>query len=144
MTATAADAPGTTLDAPDGPGTPDAWTDVCALGALLPERGAAALVPEHGSAALADCAQVALFRLADDTVLAVQNRDPFSGANVLSRGIVGSAGDVPTVTSPMHKQVWDLRTGACLDDAGKTPHDGVADLRTWAVTVTDGRVLVAH
>jgi nitrite reductase (NADH) small subunit len=35
---------------------------------------------------------------------------------VLSRGIVGSRGDVPTVASPLHKQVFDLRTGRCLDD----------------------------
>jgi len=110
-------------------------TDVCALDALVPERGAAALV---------DGRQVALFRLADDTVLAVQNHDPFCGANVLSRGIVGSVGDAPTVTSPMHKQVWDLRTGACLDTGGKAPVDGAADLTTWAVSVRDGRVLVAH
>ena len=76
-------------------------------------------------------------------MVAVQNRDPFAGANVVSRGIVGSAGDVPTVTSPMHKQVWDLRTGACLDDAGKAPRDDGPHLRTWAVTVSDGRVRVA-
>ncbi|MEK8228505.1 nitrite reductase (NAD(P)H) small subunit [Oerskovia sp. M15] len=41
-----------------------------------------------------------MFRLADDRVLAVQQRDPFSGANVLSRGIVGSVGETPTITSP--------------------------------------------
>ena len=33
----------------------------------------------------------------------------------MSRGIVGSRGDVPTVASPLHKQVYDLRTGHCLD-----------------------------
>ena len=115
--------------------TTDLRTDVCALDALVPERGAAALV---------DGVQVALFRLADDTVLAVQNRDPFSGANVLARGIVGSVGDAPTVTSPMHKQVWDLRTGACLDTGGKTPKDASVDLATWAVQVAGGRVLVAR
>ena len=108
-------------------------TDVCPLDALVPERGAAALV---------DGVQVALFRLADDTVLAVQNRDPFAGANVVARGIVGSLGDTPTVTSPMHKQVWDLRTGACLDTGGKTPRDDVVDLATWTADVVAGRVLV--
>jgi nitrite reductase (NADH) small subunit len=35
---------------------------------------------------------------------------------VLSRGIVGCRGGVPTVASPMFKQVFDLRTGRCLDD----------------------------
>lgn len=83
------------------------WVPVCELGALVPERGAAALVGSR---------QVALFRLHDGTVRAIDNRDPFSGAHVLARGIVGSRGDRATVASPMHKQVFDLETGACLDD----------------------------
>lgn len=49
-------------------------------------------------------------------VFALDNLDPFSGAMVLSRGIVGSRADQPTVASPMYKQVFDLRTGQCLDD----------------------------
>ena len=32
-------------------------------------------------------------------------------------GIVGSRGDDATVASPMYKQVFDLRTGECLDRA---------------------------
>jgi len=112
------------------------WAVVCRLSDLVPERGAAALVGGE---------QVALFRLVDDTVLAVQQQDPFCGAFVLSRGIVGTrhVGDavVPTVASPMHKQVFDLRTGACLDPVGKEPLPGLAaDLRTWRVRVTDGVV----
>ena len=47
---------------------------------------------------------------------ALSNIDPFSGAAVLSRGIVGDLGGVPVVASPMHKQHFDLRTGACVDD----------------------------
>ena len=82
-------------------------TVVCRYDALLPERGVAALVGE---------VQIALFRTHDGRVFAVGNHDPFSGANVMSRGIVGSRGDVPTVASPMFKQVFDLRTGECLDD----------------------------
>lgn len=82
-------------------------TVVCRYDALLPERGVAALVGE---------VQIALFRTHDGRVFAVGNYDPFSGANVMSRGIVGSRGDVPTVASPMFKQVFDLRTGECLDD----------------------------
>ena len=58
----------------------------------------------------------------------------------MPRGIVGSAGDAPTVASPMYKQVWDLRSGHCLDAAGKEP----LDLRTYAVDVADGWVRVAH
>jgi nitrite reductase (NADH) small subunit len=83
------------------------WTAVCALTDIFPERGVAALVAGE---------QVALFRTHDDRVYAIGNLDPFSGAHVLSRGIVGSRGAVPTVASPMYKQVFDLRTGECLDD----------------------------
>ncbi len=67
--------------------------------------------------------QVALFRTYDGAVYALDNQDPFSGANVLSRGIVGSRGDVPTVASPMYKQVFDLRTGACLDEPDVSVRD---------------------
>lgn len=105
------------------------WTRVCALADLVPERGVAALV---------DGVQVALFRLVDDSVLAVQQHDPFSGANVISRGLVGSVRDVPVVSSPMFKQVWVLATGECLDPGGKEPRD----LTTYPVAVEDGDVLV--
>lgn len=110
-----------------------AWAAVCHVADLVPERGAAALV---------DGEQVAVFRLADGSVLAVQQLDPFSGANVMSRGIVGSRGSTPTVASPMHKQVFDLRTGECLDTAGKEPLEG-PHLRTWRVRCDNGLVLVA-
>lgn len=109
------------------------WVDVCRLDDLAPERGAAALV---------DGQQVALVRLLDDRVYAVQQLDPFCGAYVLSRGIVGTrtvdGEDVPTVASPMYKQVFDLTTGRCLDAVGKEP----LDLRTWPVRVVDGSVRV--
>ncbi len=105
------------------------WTEICALEDLVPESGAPALLGD---------VQVALFRLADDTVYAVSQRDPFSGANVLSRGIVGTVGDVATLTSPMYKQVWALETGECLDPVGKDP----LNLTTFAVSVIDGAVRV--
>lgn len=83
------------------------WVTVCELPDLLPERGAAALV---------DGIQVALFRLLDDQVHAIGNRDPFSGAHVLSRGIVGTRAGSPMVASPLHKQHFDLASGVCLED----------------------------
>ena len=58
------------------------------------------------------------------------------GQQVLSRGIVGSAGDRITVASPVHKQRFDLRTGTCLD--------ADVSVMTWAVRVHDSRVEVAH
>ena len=87
------------------------------------------LVPERGAAVLVDGHQVALFRVdvdGVDTVYAVSHRDPFSGANVMARGIVGSSGERVTVASPMYKQVFDLTTGHCLDDpAVRVPTFGV-------------------
>lgn len=107
------------------------WTTVCRLSELVPERGVTALV--RGD-------QVAVFRLDDDRVVAVQQRDPYSGANVISRGIVGSAGAVPTLTSPMYKQVWDLTTGACLDPVGKEPRS----LATFAVSLEADAVRIRN
>lgn len=102
---------------------------VCGIGDLEPERGRAALFGES---------QVALFLLVDGSVHAVANRDPYSGANVMSRGIVGSRGEAATVISPMHKQVFDLRTGACLETHGQPE----AELRVYPVQVRDGDVFL--
>lgn len=99
---------------------------ICAYDALLPERGVAALVGDR---------QIAVFRTYDGEVYALGNQDPVSGANVMSRGIVGSRGDVPTVASPMFKQVYDLRTGVCLDDPE-------VSIPTYRVRVADGQVIV--
>ena len=124
----------TALGGPEGSVSAEPrWVSVCLLADLEPERGAAALL---------DGEQIALVRLLDDRVLAVQQLDPFSGAHVISRGIVGSrmVDDVerPTIASPMYKQVFDLETGACLDAVGREPEG----LRTWAVRVLDGEVQV--
>ncbi len=91
---------------------------------------------DRGVAALVDGAQVAVFRTADDALYAVSNHDPFSGAMVISRGIVGSRGDRPTVASPVYKQVFDLATGQCLND-------DLVRLTTHPVRVRDGVVEVA-
>jgi nitrite reductase (NADH) small subunit len=82
------------------------WETACPLERLLPERGVAALFGD---------VQVAIFRLHDDTVHAVGNVDPFSGAAVMSRGIVGDRGGVPTIASPIYKDVFALADGRCLD-----------------------------
>ena len=107
----------------DSPRRPRAvWVRVCRLSDLERERGLAALI---------DGEQLALFRTHEDRVHAVQQLDPYSGAHVMSRGIVGTRGDAPTVASPMYKQVFDLRTGGCLETLGKDPHA----LRVWPVAV---------
>lgn len=102
------------------------WIQICALNDLPVDRGAAALVEGH---------QVAIFRLASGDLYAVGHRDPFSSANVMARGLVGTRGDIPTVASPIYKQAFDLRTGQCLDDEAVT-------LGSWPVRVVDGTVEV--
>ena len=104
------------------------WTTVCRLDDLLPERGAAVLVGVD---------QVAVFRTFSGGLYAVGNRDPYSGVYVMSRGIVGSRGAEPTVASPMHKHVFSLVTGECLDDPGLS-------VPTYPIRVTaDGTVEVS-
>jgi len=105
----------------------ETWTPVCALTDLVPNRGAAALLEGDQ--------QVAIFRTSTDEVYALSNIDPFSGAAVLSRGLVGDLGGVPVVASPMHKQHFDLRTGACVDDPTVT-------VIVFPVRVADGTILV--
>ncbi|MBI3214815.1 MAG: nitrite reductase small subunit NirD [Mycobacterium sp.] len=84
------------------------WTTACAYDYLIPGRGVAVL--------LGDGAQAALFRLPDGSLRAVGNIDPFSGAAVLSRGIVGDRAGRATVQSPIKKQAFALDDGVCLDD----------------------------
>ncbi|WP_328364819.1 nitrite reductase small subunit NirD [Streptomyces sp. NBC_00457] len=86
----------------------DSWFTVCDLNVLLPGRGVAALLP--------DGRQAALFRDRAGNLYAVDNRDPFGGAAVLSRGLIGSHQGRPFVASPLLKQRFDLETGQCLDD----------------------------
>ena len=107
----------------------EVWTPVCAFSDLLPDRGVAALL-ESGE-------QVAIFRTSTDEVYALSNIDPFTGAAVLSRGLVGDVGGVPVVASPLHKQHFDLRTGACVDDATVT-------VTVYPVRVEDGAILVGR
>ncbi len=104
------------------------WQPVCRLAELEVERGVAALV--HGQA-------VAIFRVGEATVYALSNHDPFDRHAMLAKGIVGMAGDVPFVASPVHKHGFDLRTGQCLDDA----HVSVA---AYDVRIVEGVVLVGH
>lgn len=82
---------------------------VCKVDDLVPGIGVGALV--HGQ-------QVALFRLRNGEIFAIGNHDPFSGANVISRGLVGDLKGFKVVASPIYKQHFDLATGQCLEDEG--------------------------
>lgn len=108
--------------------------DLCAVHDLTPELGVAALVEGR---------QVAVFLLSDGRVYAVDNVCPYSGAAVMSRGITGSRGEVATIASPVHKQVFSLEDGRCLDALDRAPLPGRGpDLATYAVTVDHGRVTI--
>lgn len=85
------------------------WVAVCKLTDIVPDTGVCALMGGR---------QVAVFRLDDDSVYAIDNHDPFSRANVLSRGIVGDLKGELVVASPVYKQHFSLATGQCLEDPG--------------------------
>ena len=121
---------------------PGRWERACLLTDLYPERGAAALFGD---------VQIALFRLPDDAaygvhagrVYAVQNLDPFSASNVMSRGIVGTRGGEPTVAAPVYKQVFSLATGMCLVLADKAPKgDLPPNLLTYPVELRANTIYV--
>jgi nitrite reductase (NADH) small subunit len=89
-----------------------------AVGTWTPACPVDRIVADTGIAALAGGRQLAVFRLADGSVHAIDNHDPCSGANVLARGIVGDVDGRPYVASPIHKQRFAFDDGTCLDDDG--------------------------
>jgi nitrite reductase (NADH) small subunit len=102
------------------------WTAACRYDYLIPNRGVGVLLP--------DGAQAALFRLDDGSLHAVGNIDPFSGAAVMSRGLVGDRAGRATVQTPIKKQAFALEDGTCLDDPD-------VSLPVYATRVTaDGQV----
>ena len=103
------------------------WTDVCDVSRITPDTGVCALVNGR---------QVAIFRLACGALHALDNFDPFSKANVLSRGIVGDKGGVAKVASPVYKQSFALISGECLDDTS-------VRIPTYAVRLEGEKVQVA-
>jgi nitrite reductase (NADH) small subunit len=84
------------------------WTTACAYERLAPCRGVGVL--------MSDGTQVALFRLTDGSLAAIGNVDPWSGAAVMSRGIVGDRAGRACVQSPIKKQAFAFDDGSCLDD----------------------------
>jgi nitrite reductase (NADH) small subunit len=105
------------------------WAPACPYDGLIPCRGVAVLLP--------DGSQAALFRLDDGSLRAVGNIDPFSGAAVISRGIVGDRGGRAVVQSPIKKQAFALDDGSCLDN----PDVALPVYRTRVTT--DGHVQVS-
>ena len=84
------------------------YNKICAMNDIPHNAGVCALV---------DGKQIALFRIGDKNELyAISNYDPFSKANVISRGIVGTMGEIPKVVSPIYKQQFNLTNGHCIDN----------------------------
>jgi len=104
------------------------WQVLCQRDDLVPGGGVCVLVGQQ---------QVALFYLpgADRELFAIGNHDPIGGANVLSRGIVGSVGARLVVASPLYKQHFDLVTGECLEEDG-------AAVPVYEVRLDGDRVLI--
>jgi len=103
------------------------WIDVCALDDLTPNTGAGALV---------DGQAVAIFRVGHEKrVYVLSNKDPFSQANVMSRGIIGDLQGERVIASPIYKQHFSLATGRCLEDKDQK-------LSVYSSKIVDGRVLV--
>jgi len=97
-----------------------------------------------GVAALFNEKQVAIFKVkteygtqSSEQVFAISNYDPFSGANVLSRGIVGSLGGELVVASPIYKQHFYLSSGICVEENS-------IQLETWQVKVEDNAVFLLN
>ena len=103
------------------------WLDVCVVDDLVPNAGICALVERK---------QIAIFSMPTiDGLFAIDNFDPFSGANVLSRGMVGDLGGEPMVASPMYKQHFSLNTGQCFEDEA-------VQVAVYAVRVSRGKVQI--
>lgn len=81
--------------------------------------------------------QYALFYLPDteQKVFALGNFDPFSKANVIARGIVGSINERMVVASPLYKQHFDLLSGECLEEPE-------VRLPVLPVSLVDGQVVI--
>ncbi len=101
------------------------WHDVCALEELVEGGGVAALVGGR---------QVALF-LVHGRVYALDNFDPASRANVLSRGLTGNLQGERVVASPIYKNHYVLASGRCVEDA-------TFNVTAYPTRVDEGRVQV--
>ncbi|MBK1851391.1 MULTISPECIES: nitrite reductase small subunit NirD [unclassified Marinobacter] len=104
------------------------WNTICTVDDLVPESGIAVWTEEG---------PVAVFYLPHrlPALVAISHKDPFSGANVLARGITGDLGGEPIVASPLYKQHFNLKTGVCLEDES-------VRVKTYSVLLDGNRILL--
>ncbi len=96
-------------------------------------------VPENGGACVKyNDEQIAVFNFSRrNEWFATQNLCPHKQQMILSRGMIGSAGDEmePKVACPYHKKTFSLLTGECLNAEE-------CAIKTYPVKVQDGRVYI--
>lgn len=103
------------------------WINVCATNDIPQDGGACVLVQD---------AQIAIFNFSHrNEWYATQNLCPHKQQMVLSRGMIGSVGDIPKVACPLHKKTFSLQTGECL--SGDDYH-----IKTYPIKVENGMVFV--
>lgn len=103
------------------------WVDICGIDDLVANSGVCALVEKI---------QVAIFYMPEDNAIyAINNYDPFSLINILSRGLTGDIQGEPMVSSPIYKQQFSLKTGICLQDE-------TVSVEAYGVRITGSRVEV--
>lgn len=66
---------------------------------------------------------------------AAQNLCPHKMQMVISRGMIGSIGDIPKVACPLHKKTFSLHTGENLDGEDYS-------IETYPVKIQDGYVYI--
>jgi len=95
------------------------WLDICTLDDILPNMGCCALVSTQQGTKQSK-KQIAIFRIVlstgEEQLYALDNYCPFSQANIISRGIIGSIDDKVVVASPLYKQHFNLVNGQCFED----------------------------
>ncbi|GED21547.1 nitrite reductase small subunit NirD [Halomonas halmophila] len=118
----------------ENPNQTENWQPLCTRDDLVAQSGIAACLETP-----AGLVQLAIFYLPGQTpeLYALDHHDPFSGANVIARGIVGDVAGEPVVASPIYKQHFRLRDGQCLEDEDM-------QLRTWRVVLDGARVMLRH
>jgi NAD(P)H-dependent nitrite reductase small subunit len=101
------------------------WQNVCSLDDLIPGTGVCALVGGR---------QIAVYQVEGQTY-ALDNFDPGSRANVLSRGLTGDLQNERVVASPIYKHHFVLASGRCIEDP-------TFSVTAYATRVVDGMVQI--
>ncbi len=105
----------------------ETWVMACSV-TQIPENG--------GNCVLINDEQIAIFNFTRrGQWYATQNLCPHKQQMVLSRGMIGSAGDEPKVACPFHKKTFSLESGQCLSGDHY-------EIKTYPVKIEDGMVFV--